>query len=134
MRGQILWTTAVILCGLTAGIKWGAGSSEQLGEVVPENMAASLRGGACPVQWACAKVSDQECADGVKKDSQGHDCSMKAVVATDPVNGFYYYSECGAKADYCKKAKSDGGCMVYCAGTTKYCQVWPDKITTPCGG
>jgi hypothetical protein len=57
MRGQILRITMVMLCGLTIGFGWGAARLQQLGEAVPDDQAATQRGGDCTKNWACALVS-----------------------------------------------------------------------------
>lgn len=78
MRGQLLWITAVILGSLTAGIKWGAASPGQLGEVVPDNVATTLRGGVCsaPCDWVSYKFCDT---------IQGTKCSSVRVVCRTPM-------------------------------------------------
>lgn len=108
MRGQLLWITAVILCGLTVGIGWSAISPALLGEVVPDEVAATLRGGVCNPK------GQTKCLDGPNPDQNGHNCAAKTVWDVDKNGNTYPYVTT----------------VEYCGGTALNCGVYPNVDTT----
>lgn len=117
MRGRILRITTVFMVGLAAGAGWlGVGASPQVGEVVPDNQAAALRGG------DCLPYSKTTCVNGVKEDQFGRDCTMKAVLDYDQ-NGSTKYDVSQTKN------------FVYCGGTQLSCSTYADPNNPPpkCG-
>lgn len=124
MRGQLLRITAVILCGSAVGIGWCAGSPRQLGEVVPDEVAATERGGACPTYY-CGPVLKSTCfkTNQMYKDANGvlHACKAVPVVVVDVTN---------------RSPAMNSQCLAYCGsgvGPNGPCSQFSTQITTACG-
>ena len=81
---------------LTVGIIWlAAGARPQVGAMVPEDVAATLRGGqaSCDCEWQVPYF----CTAGPNPDPVGDDCSAKSVFTPDPAGSMYE----NCTTDYC---------------------------------
>jgi len=116
MRGQILWITAVILCGLAVGIEWGISGPRQLGKVVSDDVAATQRGGQTCIceTFSCAFRVYDFCYDATGDDPA---CEMQKV---------YYQNPTGSKLTV--------ECCVYCGSTPTTCIKFGNKIQAICIG
>lgn len=109
MREKILRITAVILCGLIAGIGWSVGSPRQLGEVVPDEVAAAQRGG--ETIYACSPRDFSRCPIATTNNSE---CTGKLVYMPRP--GPELVTQCD----------------IWCGLTTELCAQLPLYSIGPC--
>jgi hypothetical protein len=122
MRGPFVRITALILCGLAVavGVGWGAGSPPQVGEAVPDAVAATERGGDCPF-WACAQIGLNPCFN-TNQTNNGHVCLAAVIFAVDGTTPARR-SECST---YCGANDSGTGpCTEYPTTPTARCATSP---------
>lgn len=112
MRNIIQRIVVLILVCLVLGIiaSWSTSNATRLGEEVPNDVAATLRGGADCEQWGCFKVSVGTCPyySPMCKATPG-------VVYDDPNSILSYYSDCCDLCVYCGGYNNKGqlDCVLY---------------------
>jgi len=118
MRNIIQRIVVLTLVCLVLGIiaAWSTSTATRLGEEVPNDVAATLRGGACQ-QYPCQKVYDAQCSQFSVA------CPMQPVIALDKQSILSYDTNCEV---YCGGYPSGGGQLG--------CQSFPTNFGLPCDG
>jgi hypothetical protein len=118
MRSVTQRTAVLTLVCLALSViaAWSTSRATRFGEEVPNDVAATLRGGEC-VSTKCGKESDGQCiVNGT--------CQMQTVQVVDPNSIVSYKTDC---CEY--------GACPYCGGYKEGvlgCWAWPDHEGLPC--